>query len=239
MSPSPSTRSNTPPATPYRARSDLLQARVNSAAQILHTQGIRPTVTRIRAALGGGSPNDLTPALKHWKESILPTLPSKSPAQQTNLTATPPAEIADLARELWRRAHAAAAIEIKGGSSARQATVHSEEVLTLRSQLAPLRAQLEKELLTHGELRAQATRHEVMAREALARAHASDSRERTLLREIGALRQRVAELEASERYLRTASRPRPKVAIRRGAPTPKPSRTTSKAPDASRPRRPM
>jgi Plasmid replication region DNA-binding N-term len=237
-SPAP-TASQKPSLTPYRARSNLLQARVNNAAQTLHTQGIRPTVTRIRAALGGGSPNDLTPALKHWKESILPTLPATNPAQQTNLTATPPAEIADLTRELWRRALTTAAIELKAGPSARQTTAHSEEVLTLRTQLASLRAQLEKELLTHGELHTQATRHEVIAREALARAQASDARERTLLREVGALRQRVTELEATERYLRTTSRPRPKIAIRRGAPTPKRPRIASKASDTTRPPRPM
>ena len=230
-----------PPPQPYTlfaARQEALQTRVNDAAQSLHTRGLRPTVARIRAALGGGSPNDLTPALKHWKESVLPTLPSADPTKQTNLTPTPPTEIADLTRELWHRALAAATIELKGGSTARQATARSEEGLLLRSQLASLRAQLEKELLTHGELRAQLTRHEVIAREALARA--SDARERTLLREVGALRQRVAELEASERYLRTASRPRPNATVRRAAaPTPKGRKIASKAPDTPRPRKPM
>jgi Plasmid replication region DNA-binding N-term len=206
------------PYTLFRARHEALQARVNDAAQSLHTRGLRPTVARVRAALGGGSPNDLTPALKHWRDSILPTLPSNSEA---NPTPTIPPPITDLARELWRRAIAAATTEIKGSSPARRSAAQTEEIQALRNQLNALRDQLEKESLAHGALRAQATRYEVIAREALARAQASDSRERTLLHEVGSLRQKVAELEAAARYRRTAARPRPTIAIRRGAKRPR------------------
>jgi Plasmid replication region DNA-binding N-term len=207
-----------PAYTLFRARREALQARVNDAAQTLHARGLRPTVARVRAALGGGSPNDLTPALKHWRDSILPTLPSNS---ETNLTPTIPPPITDLTRELWRRAIAAAAMENKGGHSARRSTAQTEEIQALRNQLTSLRDQLEKESLAHGASRAQATRYEVIAREALARAQASDSRERALLREVGSLRQRIAELEAAARYRRTTSRPhRTAIAIRRGATRP-------------------
>ena len=214
-----------PPAPPYTlfaARREALQSRVNDAAQSLHTRGLRPTVARIRASLGGGSPNDLTPALKHWRESILPSLPLTSEALQTNITPPVPPPITDLMRELWRRSIAAATTEIQGGANARRSTAHNEEIQTLRSQLASLRDQLEKDALAHGALRAQATRYEVIAREALARARASDSRERALLHEVGALRQRIAELETAARYHRTTapSRPRATLAIRRGAPAP-------------------
>ena len=209
-----------PPAPPYTlfaARLGALQARVNDAAQSLHTRGLRPTVARIRAALGGGSPNDLTPALKYWRDSILPSLPPTSEAPQTNLTPAVPPPITDLMRELWRRSIAAATTEIKTGPSSRRSTAAVEEVQTLRTQLTSLRDQLEKDALAHGALRAQATRYEVIAHEALARAQASDSRERALLHQVGSLRERIAELEATARHRRTTSRPRPTVAIRRGA----------------------
>ena len=205
-----------PSRTLFRARHEALQTRVNDAAQSLHTRGLRPTVARVRAALGGGSPNDLTPALKHWRESILPSLPPTSEGPQPNITTAVPPPITDLVRELWRRSIAAATTELKGGPSARRSATHIEEIQTLRTQLASLRDQLETETLAHGASRAQATRYEVIARDALARAQASDSRERTLLREVGSLRQRIVELEAAARYRRTTSRPRPTVAIHRG-----------------------
>lgn len=206
-----------PPESPYtlfRARRDALQSRVNDAAQSLHTRGLRPTVARVRAALGGGSPNDLTPALKHWRDTILPSLPTNP---ETNLTSTLPPPITDLARELWRRAIAAATTEIKGNATARRLTAQTEEIQVLRTQLTSLRDQLEKETLAHGASRAQTTRYEVIAREALARAQASDARERTLLREVGSLRQKIAELEAAVKY-RRAPPHRPARAIGRGAP---------------------
>ena len=71
-------KSAAPSPGTYFSRVEALQLRVNEAARALHERGVRPTVARIRAALGGGSPNDLAPALKHWKESVLPGLPARA-----------------------------------------------------------------------------------------------------------------------------------------------------------------
>jgi hypothetical protein len=98
----------------FASRIQALNARVAAAARVLTDRGITPTVTRIRAALGGGSPNDLAPALKHWKATFAPALPSRADA-------TLPVQIADLAHELWQRATVAASVELKGGEAARQA----------------------------------------------------------------------------------------------------------------------
>lgn len=186
----------------FQARRQSLQLRVNEAAKTLRDQGIPPTVARIRTALGGGSPNDLAPALKHWKDSILPTLASSgardtaarrlSEAQRSPL----PRQVADLAQELWQRSLTAAVLEIKGGPTAREIASRTAEAQTLRDQLTSVRDQLARESLAYGELRAQAARHEAIARDALARAQESEDRERHLHRELGALRQRVSELEA-------------------------------------------
>src|ERR1019366_4540320 len=132
----------------YLSRVEALRQRVADAAEELSARGIRPTVARIRAALGGGSPNDLAPALKSWKESFQPTASSAdrlSPAAQRI-----PAQIADLAHELWQRATIAAAVEIKGGATARALNTRTEEAQALRQQVNNLRDQLERESVMYG-----------------------------------------------------------------------------------------
>jgi Plasmid replication region DNA-binding N-term len=187
----------------YFSRREALRRRVAEAARALTDRGISPTVARVRAALGGGSPNDLAPALKQWKESFAP-----APISGTR-TDTPaiPIQISDLAQELWQRATVAAAVDLKGGPTARALITRTEEAEALRQQVNNLRDQLERESMMYGELRAQAARHEAIARDALARLEESEARARKHLRELGSLRQRVAELEATitQRRERTAS----------------------------------
>jgi len=219
----------------YAARTEALRARVGAAAKALAERGIRPTVTRIRAALGGGSPNELAPALKHWKESVLPRLgdPFRGGGPEASLATVPPPQIADLTHELWQRALAAAAVELKGGPTARQIAMRTEEAHSLRNQLTGLRDQLQRESLAYGELRAQAARHEAIARQALTRAGDAETRERDLLRELGEVRQRVLQLEAT-----VTAQPSPKRAAtsrpgRRRRP--RSSADLSKTPGAKKP----
>ena len=190
----------------FERRRQALQARVNDVAKALFEQGVRPTVSRVRAALGGGSPNDLAPAVKHWKETVLPALPAYRGGGQGKPAL--PLQVADLVQELWQRAMAAALVEVRGGPTAREVAARTAEAQGLRQQMTALRDQLQRESLAYGELRAQAARHEAIAREALARAHDGELRERELLREMGGLRERVAELEAGlgQRALARASR---------------------------------
>lgn len=191
---------NLPSSVGYAARSEALQHRVGAAAQSLTDRGIRPTVTRIRAALGGGSPNDLAPALKRWRESFGSAV-ALGAAERDALPRIP-VQIADLAHELWQRANAAAAVEIAGGSGARASAIRTEELESLRGQVRGLRDQLQRESLAFGELRAQAARYEAMAHNALARVEETEARERKHLRDLGAARQRMAELEATINQLR-------------------------------------
>ena len=189
----------TPTASPtvsaFEARAAALRTRVADAAQRLSEQGITPTVARLRAALGGGSPNDLAPALKQWRE-----------AARTDSGATPqglppagrriPPPIADLAQELWQRALAATVLELQLGPSAQQVAGRTAEVDALRTQLNTVRQNLERESLAYGELRAQAARHETIARQAMAREQDAETRARDLLRELGEARQQIAQLTA-------------------------------------------
>ncbi len=182
----------------YFARREALRRRVGEAARVLTDRGIAPTVTRVRAALGGGSPNDLAPALKAWKESFGPGAPAGDRLE----TPAVPLQISDVMQELWRRATVAAAVELKGGPTARTLAARTEEAEALRQELTTVRDKLEREAILYGELRAQAARHEAIAREALARVEASEARERKHLRDLGGARQRIAELEATVSQLR-------------------------------------
>ncbi len=95
-----------------------LQERVTAAAEALLEQGLRPTVARVRAAMGGGSPNDIAPALKHWKDVVLPAQ-GRTAALEKEAVGIPPI-LTDVVRELWSRALAAASVEIRGGPSGRR-----------------------------------------------------------------------------------------------------------------------
>jgi hypothetical protein len=215
----------------FFARRETLRRRVADAARTLTDRGITPTVTRVRAALGGGSPNDLAPALKLWKESFAPARTSSTRIENPAM----PVQITDLAHELWQRATIVAAVELKGGPTARALATRTDEAEALHSQVKSLRNQLERESVMYGELRAQAARHEAIARDALARLEESEARERKHLRELGGTRQRVAELQATVTQLRERSvvprlarpsRSSPKVRASKSTPRRKPAQRT-------------
>jgi Plasmid replication region DNA-binding N-term len=220
----------------YLVRSGMMQVRVNEAATALQSRGLRPTVARIRAALGGGSPNDLAPALKHWREAVFPTLPtSVQGATTASSVGNIPPQVADLTMELWQRATAAAVVELKGGAAARMVADQSEESHALRAQIAALRDQLQRESLAYGELRAQAARHEAMARESQARALDAETRERGLLRDIGSAKQTIAQLNAA---LDVRPPARPLTKRLRNSPKKTPSATRAPRNLATRRRKP-
>jgi plasmid replication DNA-binding protein KfrA len=180
----------------YVSRQDALYRRVAQAAREIADRGFAPTVARVRAALGGGSPNDLAPALKAWKASVA------TAEREVAETSAIPVQIADLAQELWQRATVAATVALKGGPIAREQQAESDEAEALRGQVTSLRRELERESILYGELRAQAARHEAIARDALARLEASEARERKHLRDLGNARGHIAELAATLGQLR-------------------------------------
>lgn len=230
-------------ASGFEARAAALRVRVAQAAQALHAHGVRPTVARVRQALGGGSPNDLAPALKSWRDSVRAG-PDGTPIQQgggKGGTAMPPL-VVELAREWWQSALAAATVELKHGPAARDLTARTAEAQALRDQLQGLRQQLEREALAYGELRTLAARHEVIARDALSQVHLAQARERKLLHQLGEARQREAQLRAAIPQRRAASRPRRSSRQRSGLTTgrglkrPTPSAKPTKPPRSAPPR---
>lgn len=207
MSPADPTHPGTSPRTVFEARAAVLRDRVAAAARALSQQGIQPTVTRIRAALGGGSPNDLAPALKSWRESTRGQVAGVAERETAAARAGRiPPPIAELAHELWQRALAAASLELKHGPAARQAATQTAEVDLLRAQLRAMRERLERESLAYGELRAQAARHEAIALQTLKRSLDAETRAHDLLRDLGEAQQKIAQLTAQLKQRRqTAS----------------------------------
>lgn len=171
-----------------------LQERVTAAAEAILEQGLRPTVTRVRAAMGGGSPNDIGPALKHWKDVLLPAQGRSSQLEPESVAI--PSVLTDVVRELWSRALAAAAVEIRGGSSAKLAASQSEQVHLLRQGITSLRDRLQREERAYGELRAQSARHEVIARDALSRVAELEARLSESQRVVGGAQAKMAQLKA-------------------------------------------
>lgn len=101
----------------------ITQAQVDTAADALVSAGERPTVDRIRAFLGTGSPNTVTRMLETWWQS----LGARLAAQQARV-ALPgvPEPVAVLATQLWDVALQAAQVEATQACSAQRAAIAAQ-----------------------------------------------------------------------------------------------------------------
>lgn len=95
----------------------ITQDQVNAAADALVTAGERPTVEKIRAQLGTGSPNTVTRMLDTWRGTLATRL--------SQVLALPevPADVGQAFTEVWRLAMAHA------GSLAQTALAHEQNAL--------------------------------------------------------------------------------------------------------------
>ena len=89
-------------ATPVDRSSpaDPLQARVDAAAFALLREGRNPTVSQVRARMGGGSPNVVAPALQRWRLTFAGQLDENAGSA---LEVLPPG-VLELVQALWSRA---------------------------------------------------------------------------------------------------------------------------------------
>ena len=85
-----------PPGPPPRG---IIQSYVSHAADTLLRAGERPTIEKIRAKLGRGSPNTINPMLDSWWKTLSARLDS-GPAALHRL----PESIAHIAEALWMQA---------------------------------------------------------------------------------------------------------------------------------------
>jgi len=108
---------------------------VEQAADALLRAGERPTIEKIRAKLGSGSPNTINPLLDAWWKKLAARLDS-GPAALHRL----PEAVAHVAEALWmqaleearRRAHQELRSADQAAASERQALEVRSHVLTLR-----------------------------------------------------------------------------------------------------------
>ena len=113
----------------------ITQAQVDTAADALVVAGERPTVERIRAFLGTGSPNTVTRMLETWWQSLGVRLT----AQQARV-ALPgvPETVAVLTTQLWD-----AALQAAQAQATQACSVQMDAIAAQASQLEADRKSLE------------------------------------------------------------------------------------------------
>jgi len=134
MSSSFSTTTNQPPKT-NRPTRGIAANDVSRVADQLLRQGERPTIEKIRVALGTGSPNTINPLLDAWWKSIGQRLDA-GPSALHRL----PEGVAQVAEALWMQAleDARGRADIERGGEARSME-RNREALELRSHVLSLR----------------------------------------------------------------------------------------------------
>lgn len=147
----------------------ITESDVHTAADELVASGERPTVERIRAHLGTGSPNTVTRWLETWWKNLGNRLQPKRPDLKDA-----PAALAELAGQWWARA-----------------LDHARE--SILEELAGTRQMLAAE---YDELRLQQQTFAEEASELHAKAAASAQSERLALTQVAELRQLVDQLQS-------------------------------------------
>ncbi|MGH8109952.1 MAG: DNA-binding protein [Arenimonas sp.] len=116
----------------------ITQEQVNQAADSLLLVGERPTIERIRAVLGTGSPNTVNRFLDSWWTGLGQRLTAVH--AKTTLPEAPP-EIANLASQLWERA-----IQFAQDQAHRDLDTNHQALSLERAEIAAQRATFEAQL---------------------------------------------------------------------------------------------
>lgn len=128
----------------------ITEAQVHDAADALVTAGERPTVERIRAFLGTGSPNTVTRCLDTWWQR----LGDRLTAQQMKVDLPQaPAAVSALASQFWEAALATAHAQATAALDSERAAVSGE-----RATLDAERARQQRD--TEAQVAAVATAHQ-------------------------------------------------------------------------------
>jgi hypothetical protein len=116
----------------------ITQVQVNQAADSLLLVGERPTIERIRAVLGTGSPNTVNRLLDDWWTGLGERL-----TQSRHKVAMPeaPADVAALANQFWERALASAREQATA-----ELTGHRQTLVDERTEFEATRTTIETEM---------------------------------------------------------------------------------------------
>ena len=218
--------SETPPhySRPVRG---ITQADVTHAADALLRAGERPTVERIRAAVGHGSPNTVGPLLDAWWKRLAGRLDA-GPAAFHRL----PESVAHVAEALWMQAleegRRRALVEQRMTD---RALAHDKDRLELRSHVLTLRegemeARLQDRDRTISELESRIQRLTGLLQKEQASRHAVERRLSAVEGELSAVRQ--VSVRHRDTAVKVAHRITRSAAKRRQAPTARKRKQTSR-----------
>ena len=218
--------SETPPHYGSSARG-ITQGDVTHAADALLRAGERPTVERIRAAVGHGSPNTVGPLLDAWWKRLAGRLDA-GPAAFHRL----PESVAHVAEALWMQAleegRRRALVEQRMTD---RALAHDKDRLELRSHVLTLRegemeARLQDRDRTISELESRVQRLTGLLQKEQASRHAVERRLSAVEGELSAVRQ--VSIRHRETAVKVAHRITRSAAKRRQAPTARKRKQTSR-----------
>ena len=135
----------------------ITQEQVNGAIEQLLLSGERPTIERVRAALGTGSPNTLTRMLDVWWQGLGERLTAR---RRSASIPDAPAAVVDAASALWEAALAAGKVHAEGLVAPERAALADvvakadASVKAARASLSTLEARLATALADTEALRA-------------------------------------------------------------------------------------
>lgn len=215
-----------------------IQPRVDAAADKLLSRGVPPTVALVRAEMGGGSPNTVAPALRHWRARRERALPRGTDHEAI------PSPVLNAARMLYDAALETAAHAAGTGQAEMAAQLESA-----RAANALLAAEMKHALREVETLRSERTslfeaaghtRAELVTAQTLAARYVADQRslqERLDLchRRLGEARARITVLES--RLSTTSTDIKRASAARKGARAAHTAKAVVRPPRMSPPRK--
>jgi hypothetical protein len=222
-----------------------VQPRVDAAAEKLLERGLQPTVERVRVEIGGGSPNAVAPALRHWRlrrDRALGRAPDAVPSP-----------VLDAARNLYQvaldtaaRATGTSTAELAAQLEAERAKTAAltAELTHARRELDTLRTERAWLFEAAGHTHSELVQMQALAAHCVAEQSATQRRLDLSQKELGTARAQVAAIEA--KLLGTRPRSGSRAArttkatsngVRKKAKAPRKTKTRGSAPNRQRTRR--
>jgi len=175
---------------------------VEQAADALLRAGERPTIEKVRARLGSGSPNTINPLLDLWWKKIGARLETKGPAALERL----PELVAHVAEALWLQALEEAQRRAQRDlSTLERRTFDREQAIELKSHVLTLREGEMSERLADRDKRI--AELELTLREAVLNLHKQEATNAALSRRLLAANEDFKDFAARQQQLFTR-RPR-------------------------------
>jgi hypothetical protein len=159
-----------------------------AAADAVLARGERPTIERVRAHLGRGSPNTVAPMLDAWYASLGKRLDAKTGADGADEPGTLPTPVLRAAKALWGRA---------------QQHAQEQAAESVRIDRSMLEQQVERLAFTRNELDQEKQKLNERSEALGAALHAKDQQIEDLVRQLTGLHKGMGVREGEIESLRT------------------------------------